>query len=189
MKKLALIIIGLVISILGSAQSNNTNLDRALKVMFLNPGIEYDLPIGNNSMLTTNIGVGFEGAYKNLMKDLSQPYYNYYLIAPYLDIRYKNFYDRVKRKSNSKNIENNSGNYWGARSLIRGKEIYARFERSDNIDFSFGPVWGMNRSYGKLYLQFDIGPMYYFDTKGNSGVFPLMLDINIGYNLKKFKNL
>lgn len=186
MKKLSLIIIGIVISIICSAQSNNTNLERVLKVMFINPGVELDLPIYNNSILSTTIGVGFEGAYKNLMKDLSQPDYNYFIIAPFLDIRYKNIYDQKKRKSNSKNIEYNTGNYWGVRSLIRGKEIYSSFERFDNIDFSFGPVWGMNRSFGKLYFQIDIGPMYYFDTKGNSGVFPVMFDVNIGYNLKKF---
>ncbi len=58
--------------------------------------------------------------------------------------------------------------------------------RKDDIDFAFGPTWGIQRAYGNLHLLFDVGPVYYFDTKGNSGFFPIALQLNIGFDLKKW---
>lgn len=116
----------------------------------------------------------------------SEPYYNYYVIAPFLDLRYKNIYNKKRRNDKGLNTRDNSGNYWGARFLYRSIDLYANFPRIDNMDFSFGPVWGLQRSYNNFYFQFEVGPMYYFDTKGNSGIFPLMLDVNLGYNITRF---
>jgi len=186
MKKLIFITIGVIFSSLCYAQVTTKNTEKVFRIMLINPGIEMEFPLYNKSTLSTTLGVGFEGAYKNLAEDSSEPYYNYYLIAPFFDIRYKNIYNQDKRKVNAKNTSYNTGNYWGARILIRGKELYSEFERTDNNDFSIGPIWGIQRSYDIFFLQIDIGPMYYFDTKGNSGIFPVMIDINIGFNAKKF---
>ena len=59
-------------------------------------------------------------------------------------------------------------------------------ERKDDISFDFGPTWGIQRAYGKMHFLFDIGSVYYFDTKGNNGFFPIMIQLNIGFNVKKW---
>ncbi|MGO2357605.1 MAG: hypothetical protein ACTH6G_04770 [Mesonia sp.] len=46
-----------------------------------------------------------------------------------------------------------------------------------------GPTWGIQRSYGKFHLLFDVGTIYYFDTKGNGNWFPIMIQLNLGFNL------
>jgi len=32
-------------------------------------------------------------------------------------------------------------------------------------------------------MLFNLGPVCYFDTKGNGGFYPFMIELNIGYNL------
>lgn len=186
MKKVIFVLIGIMFSSLCFAQNNIKNTEGVFRIMLISPGIEIELPTFNKSLFTVTLGVGSEGAYKNLAEDPSEPYYHYYFIAPFFDVRYKNIYNLEKRKANAKNTNYNTGNYFGARFLIRGPEIYSGFERTDNIDLSLGPIWGIQRSYGIFYLQLDVGPMYYFDTKGNSGIFPVMIDLSIGFNIKKF---
>ena len=106
------------------------------------------------------------------------------MIAPFIDIEYRKFYNLDKRLEKKKTIKYNSGHYWGARFLFRGKEISSNFIRTDDVDFSIGPVWGIQRTYGQFHFLFDIGPIYYFDTLGNSGIFPFMIQLNFGYNIK-----
>lgn len=186
MKKFIIITVGLIISSFCNAQVTTANPDKVLRIIVINPAIEVELPMLKSSTFTATLGVGSKGTFKNLAINSSEPYYKYFLIAPFLDLRYKNIYNLKNRKTNSRNTSFNSGNYWGARLLTRGPELYSALERIDNMDFSFGPIWGIQRSYGKFFLQIDCGPMYYFDTKGNSGFFALMIDLNIGFNLKKF---
>lgn len=84
----------------------------------------------------------------------------------------------------SKNLEYNSGNYWGIRFLTKFNEFdIGTNDREDNLDFALSPTWGLQRAYGKVHFLFDIGPAYYFDTKGNSYFFPFMIHLNLGYNL------
>ena len=96
------------------------------------------------------------------------------------------FYNFEKRKAKNRSTENNSGNFVSFRFLTRGNTIESNFIRSSNFDFAFGPTWGIQRKYGKnFHLLFDIGPHYYFDTNGNGGFFPIMFQLNLGFNLKK----
>jgi len=45
------------------------------------------------------------------------------------------------------------------------------------------PTWGLQRSYNdKFHLLFDIGSLYYFDSKGNGNFFPIMFQINLGFD-------
>jgi hypothetical protein len=32
---------------------------------------------------------------------------------------------------------------------------------------------------------FDVGPQYYFDTNGNGNIWPIMLQLNLGFDLNK----
>lgn len=183
LNKIIFTLIGLTFSACIWAQNTDRLTDRVWRLNIINPAIEYEHPIFNESALTVNLGVGMEGAYKNLAEDPSKPYYNYFMLAPYVDVKYKKIYNLDDRELQGKNTQYNSGNYFGARFLVRGPEIYSSFTRTDNFDFSFGPIWGLQRAYGKMHLQFDVGPMYYFDAKGNSGIFPVMIDLNFGFNL------
>jgi hypothetical protein len=183
MKKIYLSIIASLLFVLCYAQNHQKNTEKVLRLNIINPGIEFEFPIFKKSTIATNIGIGYGGSLKNISGGGDGWVY---MIAPFLDIEYRMFYNQKERIKKNKNIKYNSGNYWGARLLVRGKELSSNFYRTDNIDFSIGPVWGIQRAYGKFHFLFDVGPIYYFDTKGNSGFFPFMIQLNIGFNLKRF---
>jgi hypothetical protein len=119
MKKLILITIGIILTSLSFAQDYTSYPEKVFRVMLINPGIEIELPVLNKSTLTTTLGVGFEGAYKNLVEGQSEPYYNYYSIAPFLDVRYKNIYNQKRRISEGLNVRYNTGNYWGGKVFVQ----------------------------------------------------------------------
>ncbi len=183
LNQFTLTLIGLVFAYTTNTQVTHRNTERVWRLNIINPAIEYEHHLYKDSPLTVNLGTGMERSCKNLAEDPSKPYYNYFMNAPYVDARYKKFYNLDERELQGKNTQYNSGNYFGARFLVRGPEIYSSFTRTDNFDYSFGPNWGLQRAFGKTHLQFDVGPMYYFDSNGNSGIFPLMIDLNFGYNL------
>ena len=164
----------------GFSQNREQNTEKTLKINGINPGIAYEIPVLKKSTVSANIGVGYGGSMKNTTEYASG---FLYMIAPFFDIEYRKFYNLEKRIRKGRSIQHNSGNYWGTRFLLRGKEISSNFIRTDDVDFSFGPVWGIQRSYGPFHLLFDIGPVYYFDTLGNSGIFPFMMQLNLGYNI------
>ena len=54
------------------------------------------------------------------------------------------------------------------------------------MDYAWAKAWGIQRKYGKnFHLLFDIGPIYYLDTKGNGNFYPILLQLNLGFDLKK----
>ncbi len=168
-------------SLTSMGQSETTELQKVLRVNILSPGIEYEMPISEKATIAANAGVGIQGTYLHLdYKNSGTTYY----IAPFIDLSYKKLYNREARLSKGKNLDYNSGNYWGMRLLSNFKEMKAHnVLRKDDINFAFGPTWGIQRAYGKMHLLFDVGSVYYFDTKGNNGFFPIMLQLNIGLNV------
>lgn len=181
-KKLFLIVAVLFRLTCYSQENKDTNVQNTFRITFISPGIEYELALTKNSTIAANAGLTIPVSYPN--QDIEGSGFFYY-VAPFVDLSYKRFYNREKRLANKKNIAFNSGNYWSARLLTNFKEIYAHnISRTDNISFAVGPTWGLQRAYGKVHFLFDIGPVYYFDTKGNSGFFPFMVQLNLGYNLK-----
>jgi len=185
MKKL-LSLFTLFICIAASGQENSKELTNVFRINALNPGLELELPISMKSALSINPGIGIHGSYMHLEYDYLVSGVTYY-ISPFLDVSYKKIYNRTKRQSKGKNLNYNSGNYWGLRLLTNFKEIKSKnVYRIDDISFDFGPTWGIQRAYGKMHLLLDIGPVYYFDTKGNNGFFPIMLQLNLGFNAKNW---
>ncbi len=181
MKRIFLII-GLLASINCFGQNEENKLKSTFRTnLFLFPGLELEVPISKKSTLAANTGVGIQGGYKNL--DYTNSGFNYY-IAPYLDLSYKKIYNRDSRALKNKNLDYNSGNYWGVRLLTNFKEFESRnLLRKDDISFVLGPIWGIQRAYGKKHFLFELGPVYYFDASGNGGFFPLTLDLKFGFNL------
>lgn len=163
------------------AQTEEFKLQKVLRVNALNPGIEYELPILKRVVVATNLGVGYGGSYKNTTEYTPSGWL--YMISPFLDIEFKHLYSIDKRAKKGKKVNFNSSNYWGIRCLTRGKEIDSNFDRYDDWDCAIGPVWGLQRSIGRVHLLFDAGMSYYFDSE-RSGVSP-NIQLNIGYSLFK----
>ena len=180
MKKGLLFIIGLLIINQTFGQENYSKNQNILIINFINPGIEFEYSISDNSKIAINIGIGVSMSYPELT--IIQPH-NAFFTSTFLDLHYKNIYNFDKRKSNNRNIEYNAGNFIGLKLIGRGKSFNSTMTRTDNVDFTVGPTWGMRRNFNKINMLFDLGPVYYFDTKGNSGFYPIMFEINIGYNI------
>lgn len=155
--------------------------ENVLRINFLSPGVEYEYAVSNTSTLSAGLGVGYGASYPFLSSSEGTGFL--YLITPFLDLQYKHFYNFEKRLAKNKNTAHNSGNFISARLLTRGSTIESNFDRTSNYDFAVGPTWGIQRSYGKFHLLFDVGTIYYFDTKGNGNWFPIMIQLNIGLNL------
>ena len=163
------------------AQEPRRFTENVFRLNLINPSVEYEFQVLQRSTLSTSLGIGMQGAYKRLVEDPPKPFYEYYLLSSYAQAMYRVFYNLEERITGNKNIAYNSGNYFGIRFMIRGPELYSRFDRKGSIDFSYGPAWGLQRALGRAHIQLTLGPVYYFDTHGNSGFSLLMLDLNFGY--------
>ena len=182
MQKLSILAILALFTITTYAQEQQSyKTEKVFRINFLNPGAELELPTGDYSTFSTGLGVGYGGGYPDLTyKDNGI----IYIIAPFLDLQQKWFYNLNKRIGKNKTVENNSGNFISARFITRGPSIAENVNRTSDIDFAFGPTWGIQRKYGeKFHLLFDIGPQYYFDTEGNGNIFPIVFQINLGFDL------
>lgn len=160
----------------------DANTVKVWRINFLNPAIELELPTSDNTSFSSSIGIGYGGAYPQTSFGGSGFLYSF---NPFLDLQQKWFYNFSKRKSKNLSIENNSGNFVSARLLTRGNTIDSNFNRTTDFDFAFGPTWGFQRKYGEnFHFLFDVGPIYYFDTNGKGYIFPIMFQINLGFDLK-----
>jgi len=180
MKKALLILIGLFIINHSFGQGSENKKQNVLRLNLINPGVEYEYSISDKSKLSANIGFGVSMSYPNLT--ISQPGHAFFL-STFFDVHYKNMYNFNRRERKSKNVDFNAGDFIGLKLSGRGKGVNSELTRTDNIDFTIGPTWGIQRNFKKINLLFDLGPVYYFDTKGNGGFYPIMLELNIGYNI------
>jgi len=171
------------ISCFAQTSLKSENLKNNLIINVINPGIDYEWVISEKSLISTGIGIGYSGAYEEITK-IKNNGFNY-VLAPFIDIQYKFIYNRTKLANKGKSIKYNSGNFISIRAVGRGNSITENITRTDNFDFAVGPTWGFQRSFQKIRLLVDIGPQYYFDTLGNNGFFPIMIQLNFGFNLSK----
>jgi len=185
MKYLFLCILFIINSLSFYGQTDNVYTEKVFRVNFINPGLEYEMPFHGNGVLSGGFGIGYEGNFEGLEESGHSGFQ--YEISPFIDVGYKQIYNLEKRNQKGKNTACNSGNYWGLRSLSHFKAIKSNFTRKDDVNFLVGPVWGIQRKFGSFHFLFDIGPVYYFDTKGNSGFWPFNIQLNLGLDLKKKK--
>ncbi len=108
MKKTILVLIAFYFSLCGFSQEQPISCEKAMRVNFMNPGIECELPISKSSTLSFNVGIGYGGSYKDLS-------FNgdgfMYLISPFYDLQYRHFCNLDKRVGKQKSTNNNSGNF------------------------------------------------------------------------------
>ncbi len=162
-------------------QEKNYHTEKVWRVNFLNPGAELELSTGQYSTFSTGLGVGYGGGYPDLTFAENGIIY---IIAPFVDLQEKWFYNMNKRIRKGRTTENNSGNFISMRAIGRGSSIAENVHRTTNYDFAFGPTWGIQRKYGeKFHLLFDIGPQYYTDFEGRGNIFPIIFQLNLGFDL------
>ena len=160
---------------------NTVGTDKVWRLNFINPGAEIEMPTGEKTSFSIGLGIGYGGSYPDLNTASGTGWI--YVIAPFIDLQQKWFYNFEKRMNKGKTIKNNSGNFLSVRLLSRGPSIEDNISRTSDFDFAIGPTWGIQRSFGKFHLLFDVGPIYYFDTKGNGNIFPIHPQINLGFDL------
>lgn len=182
MKKYSLLVIALSLSVLSYGQSTD-GLQKRLIVNVINPGLDYELPIAGGTMVSFGVGIGYSGAYDEITA-IENNGFNY-VIAPFFDSQFKFLYNRSSRSTKGKSIEHNAGNFVSFRAIARGPSIAENLTRTDDLDFAMGPTWGIQRAFDKIRLLVDIGPQLYFDTKGNAGIFPVMVQVNLGFILNR----
>jgi hypothetical protein len=183
MKKVSINLIALIFcfSLAENINSQEKNTKKVWRVNFLNPAIELELPVASNSTFSTSLGIGYGGSYPHTSTGGSGFLYS---INPFLDLQYKFFYNFKKRKTKKLMTDNNSANFISARLLTRGNTISSNFNMTTNFDFAVGPTWGLQRKYGEnFHLLFDVGPIYYFDSNGKGNIFPIMFQLNLGFDL------
>ncbi|MGB5227237.1 MAG: hypothetical protein WBN55_03180 [Eudoraea sp.] len=171
----------LFLSILVNGQDTNSiNTQKIWRVNFLNPAIELELPTAEKTTFSLALGIGYSGGYPDLTFGGSG---FVYIIAPFLDLQHKWFYNFEKRKQKQKTVEGNSGNFWSIRFITTGPSVAENVTRTSDFDFAIGPTWGIQRRYSKkFHLLFDIGPQYYFDTEGNGNFWPIMIQLDLGFD-------
>lgn len=188
-KNLFVLVLVFASQYLFTQQNIEIKTEKILRINFINPAIELEIPTGQYSTFSASVGIGYGGGYPNLSYENNDYFAGsgfIYIISPFIDLQEKFFYNFYKRNQNGKNIKNNSANFISIRVISRGKSIAENISRSSNFDIAIGPTWGIQRKYGKnFHLLFDVGPQYYFDLKGNGNIWPLMMQLNIGFDLKK----
>lgn len=179
MKKLLTFVLLIAFTI---TQAQEKNTERTWRINFLNPGVEYEMPTGSNSTFSIGGGVGYSGSYPHTSVGKKTGFITSF--NPFVDIQHKWFYNFDKRKSKGLITDNNSANFISARFLTRSESLFGSSNGTDGLDFAVGPTWGIQRTYGKnFHLLFDAGPIYYFDTNGKGYYFPLMIQLNLGFDL------
>lgn len=182
MKKNVLTLLLLCLLAASSAKGQNSvSTEKVWRVNFLNPAVELEVPTGNASTFSAALGVGYGGAYPDITSDHNG---FVYIIAPFLDVQQKWFYNLDKRSNQNKTTEHNSGNFVSVRLLTRGHSITSNVRRHSSVDFAVGPTWGIQRKYGEnFHLLFDVGPIFYFDLERGRNVYPIMAQLNLGFDL------
>ena len=155
---------------------------RILRVNLLSPGVGAEFRTGNLTSLALSTGITFFPGIDGMNTDWKRGTSIGYSFEPFLGVDYKLFYNLEKRKQKGKNIAYNSANFVSLRSLTLGPPVSNTIVRQSNFDFLLFASWGIQRSYDRIHLLFDTGPVFVFDGKGNTGFFPLLFRINLGYN-------
>jgi len=166
-------------NVLASIVTDSPPLDKSFRLIFINPGMEWQFPTDQNSLFIVNPAFGYGGSFPNLSSPTASGFL--YDLSPKLTIQQLWFYNREKRSEKGRSISGNSGNFISLRLYSRGPSASSNFTRKTDIEFAVGPTWGLQRKYGQNFsLFFDIGPVYYLDIDGNHGFFPIFARFSLG---------
>ncbi|WP_226390607.1 hypothetical protein [Penaeicola halotolerans] len=179
----------LCFSIRTQAQTENplpiTQTENVWRVNFLNPSLTYEKAMSPKTTLEGSLGFGYNASYPDLAFFSESGFQ--YILAVFVDVQSRYYYNLDKRKAKGKTYSQNAGNYLALRMLYTGPDVASSFIRFDNNSFAVGPTWGIQRHYGRFNLNYSMGPIYYFNTSGSANWVPFYFEINLGFNLSKPK--
>lgn len=143
--------------------------DGILRVnLLISPKFEGEFALSQNATLGARLGTELF-AYDEWILDY------YFVLLPSVDVYYRYYYNLDRRTDRGKRIYRNSGNYVGMTALYaNGNPIWSeRPGASNSIDHIFmaGPVYGLQRTYGKGFffdLEFGVGYGYADNDTGGS---------------------
>lgn len=153
--------------------------NKELRLNVLNPGIAWESPLGQNTTLELNAGIGYNYSYPELNTMYGESGFQG-IIAPFVDVQGRSYYNLGKREGN----DHKGGNFLALRYLYYGPRIAGNVRPNENYTMAVGPTWGLKREYGRWTLLSSVGPIYYFDLTGSGGFWPINLELNFGYRLK-----
>ncbi|MEO7923410.1 MAG: hypothetical protein ABIR30_07010 [Chitinophagaceae bacterium] len=186
MKKYLIILVLLFISFISPAQ--DASVERSvfnIQTGFLGVWINNDAKLSPSIALRSEIG--FDAA---IFGGFFYPETGF-LLAPVLTLEPRLYYNLENRKSKSKNIKNNSGNFMCIKASFNPD--WFTISNYDNIaiinQLSVIPKWGIRRSLGDHFnfeAGFGIGYRYYFAKKAgydrNASEVTADLHLRIGFN-------
>lgn len=164
----------------GTLNHGFAQTSKEVRLNLLNPGIAWENPIGKNTTVEYNFGIGYNYSYPELNTFYGESGFQWQ-IAPFADIQVRNYYNLRKTEGNGRR----SRNFVAMRYLFYGPRIAGNVRTNENYSMAVGPTWGFKKGYEKWTVLGSVGPIYYFDLTGSGGVFPINFEINLGYRLKK----
>ncbi len=115
--RVRIILIFLVITGLTHVESQN----KVLRINYLNPGIDFEVPLSKDILVSVNPGIGYGISYPELNPCVQNGFTG--MISPFVNVYARHLYNLRKRESKGLNTSFNSGNFLGIRTLVRGKAI------------------------------------------------------------------
>lgn len=176
MKKLILLSFVLFSFLATYAQDQPSVENGLLSVNFLTPGLEYEFGLTNFTTLGLRAGSGF--AYRK------SSFGEGFGVYPIFNIDYRYYYNLEKRLDKGKNISNNSANYIALSGAVQsGKPIIGDLEYQEGYTGVIGPVWGLQRYYGRGFkLDLNLGAGYRFNESGSSYFSPIV-GLRLGWRI------
>jgi hypothetical protein len=154
-------------------------VEKEVRLNLINPGIAWENPIGKNTTVEYNLGIGYNYSYPKLNTIYGESGFQGQ-IAPFADIQVRNYYNLRKIEENGRR----SRNFVALRYLLYGPRIAGNVRTNENYSMAVGPTWGFKKGYEKWTVLGSVGPIYYFDLTGSGGVLPINFEVNLGYRLK-----
>jgi len=187
MKKIIFSLLLTGITIIAQSQNNDISVEKSIN------GIQIGV-LGfwahNETKLTNKLALRSELGLDASIFDGSRYSKTGYLFTPVITLEPKWYYNLLKRKSKSKNISNNSGNFISLNTSFHPDWFV--ISNYDNVNvpsqISIIPTWGIRRNVG-LYFNYEtgigFGYKYFFSEREylkSEGHFALNLHLRVGIN-------
>lgn len=170
MKKLIITNILIVFTLKNFAQNKTFVKDNLIRLNVLTPGITYEKGISKIQTLCLDANLSLVPTTSDetgLAKTV------------FFRLQYRNYYNLNKRLEMSKNINNNSGNYYAINSSYYFKSISDNDFININDGLSVGVVWGLQRTYKNgININLNTGMGYVFSSRKSKTLSPITPIIN-----------
>jgi len=186
MKKHFIIFIFLTLNQTLTAQEDFFVKKFFFKVNLLTPGLTFEKGLFPHTTfcIDANLSLGFSLRSSNSSSGNS----NFTLLtSPFLRGQYRYYYNLEKRKTNGKNISNNSGNFLAISTSYYFRPINNEKFVSIYDGFTIGGIWGFQKTYlNNFNISANGGLGYNFSNFNNNsrGVMPI-LNFTIGWVIGK----